>query len=109
MKTELSKLPDIHYPGSNFITFEPETNYLIGLVDENNIEVYKLISPRFHDIEKVININPLIYSEFLVRSKFQKPNYVIIKLDSSILVPKLIYRWNKDHWEKIKDVRTNIS
>jgi hypothetical protein len=57
-----------------------------------------------------LNIDPLKDYKKEIRSFGDKnPVFVVIELDSSILVPNPIYYWDIDRWRKIQNVRTDIS
>ena len=109
MKINLNDLPNEVTPGKVFgsisVKGEIEYYYVISLFENGN---YKELSVKFSFPYDALYINPLQHYEGeLEKSGGQDPKFVIIRIDNKTLMPEPIYIWNKDHWRKVENVRTN--
>lgn len=103
MKTDLNKLPDVHYPGQTVISKEAITEYRIQLYYNGKFDY---VSDSNVYLEYLLNTNPyMAFPESRERSWAPKAEFVIIEINSfSSLTPFILYQWNKDHWRKVENV-----
>jgi len=106
MKIDLSKLPEKHYPGQSFMLID-KTDFSIKIAVHESGLFNFLSNSGYRNIYEVLNINPEIRYNVDLKRKTQE--VVMVLSSGEMLEPKILYYWKQDHWEKIQDVRTNIS
>jgi len=106
MRIELNKLPERHYPGQSIISFDKDDIYLKIAIHSKGLFNF-IGTTKYDDIYDVLNINPEINYDLDLEGLNKE--FVITLSSGKMMEPKILYYWKQDHWERVRDVRTDIS
>jgi hypothetical protein len=106
MKIDFRGLPKTHYPGQSFMTFDKDDVYIKIAIHDKGLFNF-LTRLGYSDVRDALNVHPEINYDLTLDGLNKE--FVITLSSGTMMEPQILYRWNQDHWERVEDVRTDIS